>query len=262
MCRSFLLLCVAALLVQPVALPCYPQNRKSTPTTLIEQPMPLKGTPEQIIQHTGYILSFNSTTLCPNWVAWELTRSEASGSGRRATDFLADPQVPLRYQVTTEEYKNSGYDRGHMCPAADMKWHPHAQTECFYMSNICPQDRKLNSGSWGTLENACRRWAKREGKVYIVCGPVFKRGRKKVTIGRNMAIRVPDGFFKVVLSTRKGAEKAIGFYYGNHSGKQSMTQTAMSVDEVEDLTGMNFFHRIDDVLEKRVEASYNLKDWH
>lgn len=226
----------------------------------LEQPAPLKGTPERIIEHTGYMLSYNRTTNCPNWVAWELTREETEGKGRRANTFLPDPDLPISQQVTTNDYKNSGYDRGHMCPAADMKWNPRAMTECFYMSNMCPQNPSLNSGPWSTLEDACRRWAKKEGKVYIVCGPVFTAKRPKY-IGQNLKVRVPNGFFKVVLSTRKGHEKAIGFYYANRAGKQPMHQTATSVDEIEKMTGMNFFHHLDNDLENRLEANFSLKAW-
>lgn len=143
---------------------------KNPARPLLEQPAPLKRVPERIIRHTGYLLSFNSETLCPNWSAWELTAAETEGNERRYTDFLPDPQLPVSQQVTTYDYKGSGYDRGHMCPSADMKWSPAAQRDCFYMSNICPQDRRLNSGAWSKLENACRCWAKSEGNIYIVCG--------------------------------------------------------------------------------------------
>ena len=214
----------------------------------LEQPAPLKRIPERIIRHTGYMLSFNSETLCPNWSAWELTAAETEGRARRFSDFLPDPQ-------------GSGYDRGHMCPSADMKWNPAAQRDCFYMSNICPQNRSLNSGAWSQLENACRRWAKSEGKVYIVCGPVFDKQRKHLTIGRDLRIQVPTGFFKVVLSTRKGQEKAIGFYYSNRDSRQTMDAAAMSVDQVERLTGMDFFPLLNDVVEKRVEANFDLRAW-
>ena len=234
---------------------------KNPARPLLEQPAPLKRVPERIIRHTGYLLSFNSETLCPNWSAWELTAAETEGNERRYTDFQPDPQLPISQQVTTYDYKGSGYDRGHMCPSADMKWSPAAQRDCFYMSNICPQDRSLNSGAWSKLENACRRWAKSEGKIYIVCGPVFDKQRKHLTIGRDLRVRVPNGFFKVVLSTRKGHEKAIGFYYSNRDNHQTMNAAAMSVDQVERLTGMDFFPQLNDVLEKRLEAYFDLREW-
>ena len=226
----------------------------------IEQPARMKGVPERLIEHTGYMLSFNRETNLANWVAWELTADETDGYVPRSKDFLPDPLVPAPHRVTTKDYARSGYDRGHQCPAADMKWSPAAMAECFYMSNICPQNRSLNSGAWATLEKACRRWANNEGKVYIACGPVFKSGKHK-KIGRNVMVSVPDGFFKVVLSLAPGREKAIGFYYANRSGKQPMQQTAMSVDDVEAITGIDFFPNVPDKLENALEATYSLKKW-
>lgn len=226
-----------------------------------ELPAPLKGVPERIVEHTGYTLSFNRIHNQPNWVAWELTAEETEGTVARSNDFCPDPSIPQPHRVTTDDYRSSGYDRGHMAPAADMKWSPQAMSQCFYMSNICPQVHNLNSGPWATLEKACRRWAGREGSVYIVCGPVFKKGKKQKSIGREHRITVPDGFFKVVLSLRKGHEKAIGFYYANRAGKQPMPQAAMSVDEVESMTGINFFVNLPARLEQRVEAEYSLRVW-
>ncbi len=239
----------------------YAENASTSNQRLMELPARLKGVPEQIIRHTGFTLSFNREHNNPNWVAWELTASEASAAGRREDNFLPDPEVAAPHQVTTADYKGSGYDRGHMVPAADMHWSGRAQAECFYMTNICPQDHSLNAGSWATLEKACRRWAQQEGRVYIVCGPLYDRGRKLPTIGRDHRVTVPTGFFKCVLSLQQGREKAIGFIYSNRSHKQPMTQATTSVDEVERLTGMDFFVNVPDQLERRIEASYSLKVW-
>lgn len=235
-------------------------NRAARKQRQLELPERMKGTPERIIKHTGYTLSFNREHNSPNWVAWELTAEETEGTKQRADDFLPDPEVPAPHRVTTDDYKNSGYDRGHMIPAADMKWSAQAMKECFYMSNMCPQNGSLNSGPWSTLEKACRRWAKQEGNIYIICGPVYKTQRPK-TIGRDFRISVPDGFFKAVLSVREGHEKAIAFYYANRAGKQPMSATACSVDEIEELTGINCFVALPDEVENKVEASYSLKAW-
>lgn len=225
-----------------------------------EIPGKMHGVPERIIEHTGYTLSFNREHNNPNWVAWELTAEESEGTLARTDEFLPDPDVPAPHRVTTADYRGSGYDRGHMVPAADMKWSQRAMSECFYMSNMCPQDHSLNSGPWSTLEKACRRWAKNEGAVYVVCGPVYKSTKPK-TIGSALRISVPDGFFKVVLSLRKGKEKAIGFYYANRDGKQPMHETATTVDAIEQLTGIDFFVNIPDRLEQRIEAECALKKW-
>ena len=230
---------------------------------LIEQPARIgHGVNERIVSHTGFTLSFNRTHMQPNWVAWELTADETEGSTSRSDDFQPDPLLPQPQQVTTADYTRSGYDRGHQCPSADMKWNEQAMRECFYMSNICPQDPQLNRGSWATLEKACRRWAKAEGSVYIVCGPVFQSGRKRRTIGRDHTISVPDGFYKVVLSLRKGHEKAIGFYFRNSSARQSMEEAARTVDEIEEMTGINFYVNLNRSLETRLEKTASLKDWH
>ena len=226
----------------------------------LELPARLKHTPERIVEHTGFTLSFNREHNNPNWAAWELTADEAKGTLPRANDFEPDPKLPENHQVTHADYTRSGYDRGHMVPAADMKWDSKAMNDCFYMSNICPQTHALNAGGWETLESACRRWAKQEGSVYIVCGPIYK-GNKHKTIGKDLKITVPEGFFKVVLSMREGKEKAIGFYYANSNAKQTMEQTATTVDEIEALTGMDFFINIDDHLEERIESTFSLKQW-
>ncbi len=233
-----------------------PQNSRK-----MEMPAALRGIPERIIAHTGYTVSFNREHNNPNYVAWELTATETKGTVPRAKDFLPDPSVPAPHRVTTEDYKGSGYDRGHMAPAADMKWSATAMRECFYMSNMCPQNGSLNSGSWKTLEEACRRWAQKEGSIYIVCGPIYNKGRKRKTIGKEHKVTVPDAFFKVVLSLKPNKEKAIGFYYTNRAGRQNMAQAAITVDSVEVLTGMDFFVHLDDRLEKRLEAKCSFKDW-
>lgn len=223
--------------------------------------LPAIGRGENVVAHTGYVLSYNSETNCPNWVAWELTKEEASARRKRNDEFYQDTKVDSRHQVTSDDYRGSGYSRGHMCPAGDMKWSGAAQHDCFYMTNMCPQNRELNGNSWEELESACRRWAKQEGSVYIVCGPFFNEKRKVRTIGREHKVRVPDGFFKVVLSLKHNNEKAIGFYYANNDRYQPMEAQAMTVDEVEQMTGYDFFHFVNDKLEDRVEASFNLRDW-
>lgn len=236
---------------------------------LLELPATRKG--ELIISHLAYTLSYNTMHNNPNWVAWELTAQETEGTGQRSKEFLPDPLLEERYQVTTWDYKGSGYDRGHMCPAADNKWNSRAMTECFYMSNVCPQLHELNAGGWESLESACRRWAKQEGSILIVCGPVYDKEvktrqgkcstRKQQTIGAEHHVTVPTGFFKCVMSLRKGQEKAIGFYYANTNAKQTMNDACMTVDEIESLTGYDFFVNVPKRLEQRIEATCSLTDW-
>ena len=138
-------------------------------------PAPLKGTSEKILVRRGYTVSYNLKHNLPNWVAWELTPDKLIERESRSDKFLPDPDLPEDVAVTTDDYKRSGWDRGHMCPAGDNRWHWRAMQESFYMTNICPQHHNLNRGDWKELEEACRDWAQQEGRIFIVCGPILYR---------------------------------------------------------------------------------------
>lgn len=215
-----------------------------------------KGMPEQILVRTGYITSYNKDTRCPNWTAWRLTSDHTSGPyKRKGVSFHEDDEVPFP-KAQNADYQRSGYDRGHMCPSGDNKWSQQAQEDCFLFTNMCPQSHDLNSGDWNDLEQKCRKWAEREGSIYIVCGPVF---RQKKTIGRSK-VAVPDGFYKVVLCMN-GTPKAIGFYYDNEDGRRPLSAYVHTVDDIERMTGIDFFASLPDAIENRVEASADAKEW-
>lgn len=224
---------------------------------LVMQTSP-KGTPEQILKRTGYVASYNKTTLLPNWVAWHLTAERTEGSAKRSgVDFAEDTEVP-EPRATDWDYYNSGYDRGHMCPAADNKWSKKAMEESFLFTNMCPQNGNLNRGDWNEMEMACRKWAKKYGDLYIVCGPILYKGKHK-TIGKNKVV-VPEAFFKVVLRTGDDPQ-AIGFIYKNTSGNRPKDSYVNTVDEVERITGIDFFPSLPDNVEKNVEATADIANW-
>ncbi len=225
----------------------------------LELPAALSDVPEQILRRTGYTVSYNSRTLIANWVAWHLTAEHTDGKAKRPRKaFHEDTEVPEPRAVDWDYY-NSGYDRGHLCPAADNKWSATAMNESFLFTNICPQDRNLNAGDWGELETSCRRWAKEFGDIYIVCGPILYKGKHK-TIGDNK-VTVPDAFFKVVLCIQ-GTPKAIGFIYKNERGNRPQGDYVNTVDDVERITGFDFFPLLPDDVEERIEATCNLDDWY
>ena len=223
------------------------------------------GMPSQMLQRIAYVTSYNKTTLCPNWVGWVLTKAHTDGDNERGGHkFLEDTDVtePRATYADIRE-KECGYQRGHMCPAADNKWSYQAQKQAFLMTNICPQNGSLNQKDWKYLEEACRDWAIRYGKVYIVSGPIFTSKRAK-WVGEHR-IAVPAAFFKVVL--RKGASasakntKAIGFIYPNKGTHHDMSYYVRSVDEVEKATGLDFFSQLPDNVERQVESKSNLGEW-
>lgn len=224
----------------------------------VEIPGKIKGCTERVIVHKGYTVSYNADWKIPNWVAYELTDVEVAGEEPRAKKFVPDPMVPKYESATTDDYKNSGWDRGHMAPAADMKWHPQAMKESFYLSNVCPQNRNLNAGVWKDLEEQVRDLAAQKGHIYVVCGPIVSDDYQ--TIGANNVV-VPSAFFKVLLQEEDGNIYTIGFVYENVAGRRPMSTYAMTVDDVEALTGIDFFPSLPDKIEKRVEAEVDFTKW-
>lgn len=225
----------------------------------LEIPAPMKFCAEQVLYRRGYTTSYNADNKIPNWVAWHLTVAHCSGPYKRAgIKFHEDSDVPEGKRSVDWDYYNSGFDRGHMCPAGDNKWDAQALQQSFLLTNICPQQRNLNRGDWGESEKACRKWAKEFGDIYIVCGPILYRQKHK-TIGNNKVV-VPEAFFKVVLCMN-GTPKAIGFIYKNQKCNNPLSSYVNSVDQVERITGIDFFPNLPDEIENRVEAKCNINDW-
>ncbi len=224
--------------------------------------MSARNIPNQLLKRLAYTTSYNSRTRTPNWVGWELTADHVSGEYNRSKHnmFIEDEDVP-KPRATYRDIRESvcGYQRGHMCPAGDNNWSFQALKESFLMTNICPQDGDLNQNDWKDLEEECRDWAVKYGNIHIVAGPVFRSTRYK-TVGDNN-VAVPDAFFKVVLTIDDGNAKAIGFIYENKPGRHDMSYYARSVDDVEALTGFDFFYQLNDSIENVIEAKCEFEKW-
>lgn len=204
----------------------------------------------QIIEHLAYTLSYDADFKTPQWVAWQLTAEHTTGPYGRKNSFSPDPLV-RGAKAYHKDYTHSGYDRGHMAPAGDMKWSEQAMEESFYTSNICPQNQNLNRGDWQDLEEWERAAANRYGIVYIACGPIYTSTRPE-RIGANK-VAVPDAFFKVILVNYPRDPRAYGFVFQNVAGGHPLTYYQRTVDEVEAATGMDFFSALPDKVENRIE---------
>lgn len=233
-------------------------NDGETTVAALEIPAPMSGTTEQILRRKAYTVSYNKGTRLPNWVAWHLTSSHASGTVKRPKNAFHEDEQVQTPRATRDDYYNSQYDRGHMCPAGDNKWDETAMYESFLLTNICPQKHGLNDGDWKEIEQLCRKWAERYGDIYIVCGPVLD-GTKHKAIGKNKVV-VPEAFFKVILCTT-GTPKAIGFIYKNRDGDSSLASHTTTVDNVESITGIDFFPALPDDIENKIEATCSLSNW-
>ena len=221
-------------------------------------PRPLEGVSELILQRTSFIVSYNQDTKLPNWVAWNLSAEHTDGPYGRLSNFYEDKDVPIP-RATPYDYRGSGWSRGHMCPAGDNKWDGVAMFETFSLINVCPQNANLNSGLWNSIEIDCRNWARRFGDVYIVCGPLFMN-REHEIIGANQIV-VPEAFFKVVLCLN-GVPKGIGFIIRNTDGNKKRDLYYNSIDEVERITGIDFFPALPDDIEEVVESKADYTDWY
>lgn len=228
------------------------------PNNQYEIPKGLDKHNEQIIEHSAYTVSYNHEWNLPNWVAYELTSEELSGDVKRSNHFAPDPLVSGD-PIATYDYTHSGYDRGHMAPAADMKWSEQAMRESFYMTNICPQNQNLNRGDWSDLEELARDWARKYGSIYIACGPLVSQDHR--TIGQNKKIAIPNAFFKVFLRQTDTSWTAIGFVMPNQASNRPLMTYMVSIDEVEQLSGIDFFYNLPDSIENEIEKDFNLRDW-
>ncbi len=219
--------------------------------------IPAHSSKEQIITHTGFTLSYNETHEQANWVAYQLTKEETDKIYKRTNKFLRDPKVRTS-SAADEDYKKSGYDRGHLAPAADMGWSAETMAESFYYSNMSPQVPAFNRGIWKKLEELVREWAIENESIYIVTGPVLKKGLP--AIGSNQ-VSVPEFYYKVILDYTEPEIKGIGFIMPNAASKEALSTFAVSIDSVESITGIDFFPRLENEEETIIESLVCVPCW-
>ncbi len=221
--------------------------------------LPIGPSDEIIISHTGYTLSYSEEYEVPYWVAYRLTRENLSSpESERKDNFRKDDAVPTG-SAELGDYRKSGYDRGHMAPAADFKWSQEAMSDTFYLSNMCPQTHSFNAGIWADMESAVRSIAYEDEIIYVVTGPVLTDGPYE-TIGENK-VAVPKYFYKVILDYTEPDIKAIGFIFPHENSSEPLSYFALSVDEVEEITSIDFFPSLPDDIESKVEAECDPSRW-
>jgi endonuclease G len=218
--------------------------------------LPLYQKNDLVIRHSAFALCYSEEHEQPLWVAYELRADELTKRAKRQNDFRVDPSIPTG-SASPDDYRSSGYDRGHLAPAADMAFSSQAMSESFLMSNMSPQNPTFNRGIWNDLEQKVRFWAKKEGSLYVVTAGVLKGNLPK--IGAN-GVSVPQLFYKVLLDMTD-QPKALAFVLANQGSKSDLSRFAVSVDSVEKLTGIDFFHLLDDELEEKLESQVQLSLW-
>ncbi|AJR02503.1 DNA/RNA non-specific endonuclease [Siansivirga zeaxanthinifaciens] len=215
------------------------------------------STTGQIVHHKGYSLSYSEPHEQAEWVAYELKKSQLSNTNFDRPYFEIDKAVKTG-AADWKNYKNSGFDRGHLCPAGDRRYSKEAHDETFLTSNISPQEHNFNAGIWNNLEQKVRYWASKYDGVFVVTGGVLKGNMETIGYER---VAVPNQFYKVLIDTNSGKTKMIAFLMPHENSNKPLYEFVVSVDTIETLTGIDFFPELDDALENKLEASNSYKDW-
>jgi endonuclease G len=214
---------------------------------------------DTIVRHVGYHLRYNEAYEQASWVVYILTREEVeSGNEERSENFRPDTSIKTG-SASLRDYSGSGYDRGHLAPAADMKWSPAAMSESFLLSNMSPQVPGFNRGVWSRLETKVRQWAVENDSLLVITGPVL--GNIDTFIGENR-VGVPKYYYKVIADISSPTYKSIAFLIENKSSSADLFSFAVTIDSLEKVTGFNFFSRLpdQDAIEW-MESRLDLSSW-
>ena len=237
--------------------PATVENIRISPVPISGLELPKPRSSDDVIRHTGYTLSYNQTYHIANWVAYKLLAQETNGIYERTNKFVPDPLLKSG-SASNEDYKGSGYDRGHLAPAGDIGYSAQTMIESFYLSNMSPQNPSFNRGIWKRLEEQVRHWAVEDKAVYVVTGTVLSPGLSNIGYHQ---ITVPRLFYKVILDYEEPDVKGIGFIMPNEGSKEPLQRYAVTIDSVEKITGNDFFYQLPDEQERIIESTVDLSKW-
>lgn len=210
-----------------------------------------------IVEHNYYTLSYSEPHEQAEWVIYELKRSHLTNDDRRRPYFIEDPKVPSK-SADWHNYKNSGFDRGHLCPAGDRRFSEQAYNETFYTSNISPQKKDFNAGVWNRLEQQVRYWCKRYGDLTVITGGVLTDDLDEIG---SEDVDVPEFYYKIVSRGSKGDLKALCFLIPHEETARFLEGFLVPVDSLEQLTGIDFFEKLSEKTELKLESTVNPKGW-
>jgi endonuclease G, mitochondrial len=239
--------------------PIKKNNKRKENTDALEKTSRLflypNSTTGQIIKHKYYNASYSEDDEQSEWVAYKISRNNYNKNIARTNDFRADKSVKTKSASLTD-YRGSGYDRGHLAPARAMSYNHASMSESFYLSNMSPQKPSFNRGIWKTLEGKVEYWSNFRDSIYVVSGPILDNPIG--SIGENK-ITVPRAFYKTLISFKNMKMQGIAFIIPNEKSKKSIYSYATSIDEVEKITGIDFYHKMDSIMQERIESNESIK---
>jgi endonuclease G len=213
----------------------------------------------QVIKRDHYELSYNNEHEIANWVSYDLNSSHLKGCVPRSDSFRLDPLI-VEGSSTPADYKDSGFDRGHLLPAGDMKFDREAMRNTFFMSNMTPQPAKFNRGRWSSLENLIRAWGLKYKNLAIVTGPVISENLPQIGVFNKVS--VPREYFKVIIRENlDGSLNALGFLMSTDVPFTNLAAYALTINQIEELTGLDFFNSLRDDIEEDLESEIQLENW-
>lgn len=207
-----------------------------------------------LVKHTYYTLSYSEKHEQAEWVAYHLKPAYLIKNTERKDNFKSDPLVKTG-SAQLSDYRNSGYDRGHLLPSADMAFSEQANSETFYLSNMSPQEASFNRGVWKKLEEQVRDYVMERGELYIMTGPVLSDSLKE--IGSN-GVDVPDYYYKIVADIDSSTIKTIAYLLKNEKSDLELERFIVSIDSIETMTHIDFFVDFPDSLEAIFESKKSL----
>lgn len=208
-----------------------------------------------IVKHDNYSLSYFEKHEQAEWVAYELLPNHLSKTRRKRPYFVRDQKIKTK-SAHYKAYKNSGYDKGHLCPAGDRRFSKEAHDETFLTSNISPQNHDFNAGVWNRLEQKTRYWAAKYNGVYVVTGGILKNGLPQIGLDK---VSVPEQYYKILYDASN--QKAIAFLIPAKESDKALYKFVTSIDRIEALTHIDFFPTLPDEIEDKLEASSSYKKW-
>lgn len=252
---TFLLLALLALLTAVGDTPPPPVKAPAERSINLQLGVPSES--DQMIDRSGFALGYSKSRRQALWVSYILTAEHLNAPQvRRSNKFLPDPELKFD-PVRPQQYNRTGFDRGHLAPASDMTYSRETMEQSFFMTNISPQLPACNRGVWKRIETQIRAWARQESRLYVITGPIFT-GESRFM--KNTDIPIPDAFYKVALDMTPPM-KMIAFIVPNRASKKPVRSFVVTVDEVEAITGMNFFANLEDRIEDELEKRSDIAEW-
>ena len=251
-------------------------NSNNFATGIVELPALRNGVNDVFVTHyttfkgqkvTSFSMEYDKSKKHSRWIAFRFDNQTRLQEATRSDEFIPDPSLDMEYQRTQVDFGKKGYDRGHLCASADRLYQQEANDQTFYYTNMSPQRNNFNTGVWLALEGQVQSWGRSctaSDTLYVVKGgTIDKEEQVKEYIGDDRSKPVPKYYYMALLFKKGDSFKAIAFWM-EHSDTPKSTKLvdyALSIDELEEKTGIDFFPSLNDNLENALEATYSTKAW-